>query len=633
MTLNTFFEHFDRFAEAPNAVAKMRELILQLAVQGKLVAQDSDDEPASKSLMIMERERLALISKGQIKRRKIQSLKNQSFPFAIPSGWSWARLAEVGHDLGQKAPNSTFTYIDVGGIDSEKGRVSDRVAVLDFKNAPSRARKIVRRGTVIYSTVRPYLLNIAIIDQTYEPEPIASTAFGILHPFSKTNNQYLFYWLRSASFTAYVEDGMKGMAYPAINDAKFYNGYIPLPPLAEQKRIVAKVDELMALCDKLETQQRERDQIFPLLSRSAHARFAASPTPTNLEAIFTESINVSPDDVRKTILDLAFKGYLVSQEKGDKPAIESINEIKQTLISATKRGKKGQSLKLIPPYELPQNWTWSTFPMLGEFGRGKSKHRPRNDSSLYVNGVYPLVQTGDVSRSHGSIKTFTGKYNEKGLAQSKIWPVGTLCITIAANIADTGILEFEACFPDSVVGFIPSEQLPSVRYFEYFMRTAKDRLMEFAPATAQKNINLGILEQVLIPIPPLAEQKRIVTKVDELMAVVDKLEKQQKQKNEVAALYAQTAVAEITGTEIKEQKKMKAPKTELVTRLELGKKPKASDNAPLAKLITKHKGLSAKALWQQSGLEIDAFYQQLKTEMAKGWIVEPEKAVMKEVTA
>lgn len=408
---------------------------------------------------------------------------------------------------------------------------------------------------------------------------------------------------------------------------------LPVPPLAEQKRIVAKVDELMALCDKLEAQQRERDQLFPLLSQSAHARFAASPTPENLETLFAESVHVSPDDVRKTILDLALKGRLVSQEKGDKPAIESINEIKQTLISATKRGKKGQSLKLKPPYELPQNWTWSTFPMLGEFGRGKSKHRPRNDSSLYVNGVYPLVQTGDVSRSQGSIKTYTGMYNEKGLAQSKLWPAGTLCITIAANIADTGILEFEACFPDSVVGFIPSDKLPSVRYFEYFMRTAKDRLMEFAPATAQKNINLGILEQVLIPVPPLAEQKRIVAKVDELMSVVDRLEKQQQQATETAALYAQTVVAEITGTEIKEQEKMKAPKTELVTRLEPGKKPKASDIAPLTKLITQHNGLSAKALWQQSGLEIDAFYQQLKTEMANGWIIEPEKASMKEIEA
>jgi type I restriction enzyme S subunit len=124
----------------------------------------------------------------------------------------------------------------------------------------------------------------------------------------------------------------------------------------------------------------------------------------------------------------------------------------------------------------------------------------------------------------GEIKTFTGKYNDFGLAQSFKWPKGTLCITIAANIADSGILSFDACFPDSVVGFIPGSMFENARYFEYFVRTAKANLLEFAPATAQKNINLEILTQVLVPLPPLAEQHRIVAKVDELMALCDRLE-------------------------------------------------------------------------------------------------------------
>ena len=135
-----------------------------------------------------------------------------------------------------------------------------------------------------------------------------------------------------------------------------------------------------------------------------------------------------------------------------------------------------------------------------------------------------MVQTGDVARSNGVISTYTSKYNETGLAQSMLWPKGTLCITIAANIADSGILSFDACFPDSVVGLIPSLIFQNSRYFEYFMRTTKDDLLEFAPSTAQKNINLGILETLLIPLPPLAEQRRIVAKVDELMALCDRIE-------------------------------------------------------------------------------------------------------------
>ena len=122
------------------------------------------------------------------------------------------------------------------------------------------------------------------------------------------------------------------------------------------------------------------------------------------------------------------------------------------------------------------------------------------------------------------IDTFTAKYNDRGLAQSAMWPAGTLCITIAANIADSGILTFDACFPDSVVGFIPAANFPNARYFEYFIRTVKADISKFAPATAQKNVNLGILNAVLIPLPPLAEQCRIVAKVDELMALCDRLE-------------------------------------------------------------------------------------------------------------
>jgi type I restriction enzyme, S subunit len=176
------------------------------------------------------------------------------------------------------------------------------------------------------------------------------------------------------------------------------------------------------------------------------------------------------------------------------------------------------------PFELPCGWAWARFPELGVFGRGKSKHRPRNDPALFEGGEHMMIQTGDVARSRGVIETYTGKYNDFGLSQSFKWPKGTLCITIAANIADSGILGFDACFPDSVVGFVPASMFENARYFEYFLRTAKASLLEFAPATAQKNINLEILTQVLIPLPPLAEQRRIVAKVDELMALCDRLE-------------------------------------------------------------------------------------------------------------
>lgn len=172
--------------------------------------------------------------------------------------------------------------------------------------------------------------------------------------------------------------------------------------------------------------------------------------------------------------------------------------------------------------ELPDGWVWATFYQLGEFGRGKSKHRPRNDPKLFGD-KYPFLQTGTVRASNGRIKTFDSHYSEFGLSQSKLWPAGTICITIAANIAASGILDFESCFPDSVVGLIPAKEIVG-EYIEFFVRTARNKLDIYAPATAQKNINLEILESVAIPIPPTEEQKQIFSKAWEIMSSMDAVE-------------------------------------------------------------------------------------------------------------
>jgi type I restriction enzyme S subunit len=234
--------------------------------------------------------------------------------------------------------------------------------------------------------------------------------------------------------------------------------------------------------------------------------------------------------LRRFVLDLAVRGKLVPQDPTDEPASVLLKRIALEKAQLTKGGKARRREPLEgpdssqAPFDLPSGWSWARFPDLGTFGRGKSKHRPRNDPSLFDGGMHLMIQTGDVARSKGVIDTHTNKYNDFGLSQSFKWPKGTLCITIAANIADSGILNFDACFPDSVVGFIPASMFDNAKYFEYFVRTAKANLLEFAPATAQKNINLEILTQVLIPLPPLAEQHRIVAKVDELMVLCDGLE-------------------------------------------------------------------------------------------------------------
>src|SRR3989344_6352151 len=202
-------------------IDRLRSLILDLAVQGKLLPQDERDEPAAELLRAIRLERNRLVKSNAIGKGKAFPPVSPQPPFAIPGNWVWAQISDIGHDLGQVEPKSDFTYIDVGSIDQEVGAVRSP-SVLQASDAPSRARKIVQRGTVIYSTVRPYLLNIAIIDQDFEPLAIASTAFAIIHPFAGVKAGYVFRYLRSPAFVRYVESCQTGIAYPAIHDRQLF---------------------------------------------------------------------------------------------------------------------------------------------------------------------------------------------------------------------------------------------------------------------------------------------------------------------------------------------------------------------------------------------------------------------------
>ena len=148
-----------------------------------------------------------------------------------------------------------------------------------------------------------------------------------------------------------------------------------------------------------------------------------------------------------------------------------------------------------------------------DFGRGKSKHRPRNDERLY-GGDIPFIQTGDIRNASHFILEYSQTYSEFGLKQSKLWPKGTLCITIAANIAETSILGFDACFPDSIIGFVANPALTSSNYVEYLLSSIKTKLEEMGQGSAQSNINMGTFENLKLPFPPLEEQERIVSILD-----------------------------------------------------------------------------------------------------------------------
>lgn len=165
----------------------------------------------------------------------------------------------------------------------------------------------------------------------------------------------------------------------------------------------------------------------------------------------------------------------------------------------------------------PPDWPREFLGNLGSLDRGRSKHRPRDEPSLF-GGPYPFIQTGDVANSSGQITRYTQTYSELGLAQSKLWPAGTLCITIAANIARTGVLGFDACFPDSVVGFTPGDRV-TVEFVQAWLDTLQGQLEEEAPQAAQKNINLKTLRELQVAVPPLERQRTFTGRLSEIRAL------------------------------------------------------------------------------------------------------------------
>jgi type I restriction enzyme S subunit len=175
------------------------------------------------------------------------------------------------------------------------------------------------------------------------------------------------------------------------------------------------------------------------------------------------------------------------------------------------------------PVKNEKGWEEFRFDELGTLDRGVSKHRPRNAPEL-LGGKYPLIQTGDVANSGGLIRYYKTTYSEIGLKQSRLWKKGTLCITIAANIAKTGILDFDACFPDSIVGFNANEEITNTIYVQFWLGFVQKTLEDNAPESAQKNINLEILRGLQIPCPPINLQKEFKSIVNNITQLKDRAE-------------------------------------------------------------------------------------------------------------
>lgn len=176
----------------------------------------------------------------------------ETLPFELPDSWAWARLKDIVFNSGQKTPIEKFCYIDIGSIDNKHQKLNSEETIIEANKAPSRARKIVKYGDILYATVRPYLHNMCIVDRDFACEPIASTGFAVMSCKKDIYNYFLFYYLLSPSFDQFANssDNSKGVAYPAINDDKLYKAIVPIPPYNEQIRIVDQIQLILTYIEK-----------------------------------------------------------------------------------------------------------------------------------------------------------------------------------------------------------------------------------------------------------------------------------------------------------------------------------------------------------------------------------------------
>ena len=529
MNATQLLAHFDRLAEAPNAVPRLRRFILDLAVRGKLVEQDALDEPASTLLKKIESEIARLVKIGEMRKPKaLPPIEIEEEPFDVPTGWRWVRIRQVTSDRGQTTPAGEFTYIDVGSINKEAGVLGEH-KVLSASDAPSRARKVVGKGDVLYSCVRPTLLNIAVIEDEIRPAPIASTAFAVLNSFGLVLPRYLWIALRSPYLEAIVESGMRGQAYPAINDAEFALLPLALPPLAEQHRIVDKVDGLMALCDQLEAAQHERERRRDCLAAASLQRLnqpAADTTPeaqrehARFHLHHLSRLTTRPEHIkamRQTFFNLAVCGKLVDQKSDEEPVGKLLKQL----------GVQTQKDAIAPNSPtIPTTWAWLTIEQIANVSSGTTPSR--DVAEYYVPDGTPWVTSGETSNAF--ITETAQHVSEKALTETslKLYPPGTLIVAMygqgktRGQVAELSIAATtnQACA--AIV--LKLEDVGHRRFVKLFFKKIYEEIREQAAGGAQPNLNGGKIKATLIPFPPLAEQHRIVAKVDELTALCDQLE-------------------------------------------------------------------------------------------------------------
>lgn len=548
-------------------IKKLRELILELAVRGKLVPQDPNDEPASVLLERIEIEKKRLIKEKIIRKPKVLShISQDMMPFEIPSSWKWCHLNELGSIVGGGTPKSGesaywcdegvhwLTPADLYGL-NEKFIGRGKRDITELGLAKSSAQ-LLPKGSVLFSSRAP-IGYVAISSN----ELATNQGFKSVVPFIGGLSEYIYYFLKRSA--KYIDAEASGTTFKEVSGAIVSEILAPLPPLNELSRIVAKVDELMKLCDQLEQQTEVSIAAHQVLVETLLATLTNSADAEELmenwqrisahfDTLFTTEESI--DQLKQTILQLAVMGKLVPQNPADEPASELLKRIAKEKAQLVKEGKIKKHKALPPitddekPFELPDGWEWCRFGQLFKsFSNGLYK-----PAKFYTDaGVISLrmfnIQNGNIDFEGVKRVEVEAKELEQFVLEKDDLLINR--VNSKELVGKTALIpasDEPLVYESMNMRAKPVDGLLCAAYLNLFMMSsfAKETIFSFAKeAVGQASINQGQVSSILTPLPPLNEQRKIFAKTDELLLLCERLKVFLK-KSQTAQLHVTDALIE-----------------------------------------------------------------------------------------
>ena len=567
MNLKTFFEHFDTLAEAPNGIQRLRELILDMAVRGKLVPQDPKDLTGQETFEKLLKEKADLAKEKRIRAGKKQpSVENDEISIEIPESWKWVRLDDIGNwGAGATPLRSNGDYYGGDNFWFKSGELpdgyldgpsSETITELALKECSLRLNQ---PGDVLIAMYGATIGKLAIL----QVPATTNQAVCACTCFSSVYNRYLFTFLLAWRKNFAVMGA--GAAQPNISRIKIIQTPFPLPPLAEQKRIVAKVDELMALCDALEAVQQTRNTLRQRLRASALDGLMNAPSDAELEtawAFVRDNWGLMCDraedveGLRQVVLQVAVQGRLGTQNKSDENVSALLTQIGTTKKKLIKEGKlkNSKDKRTIEdenrPFNIPDGWAWAKINDFYDVSGGIQKTPQRRP----VKNFFPYLRVANVQRNAldlGEIEYFELLDGE--LERWKLEKGDLLIIEGNGSAKEIGRCavwygEIENCVHQNhIIRARPlghDGQLFTLTFLNSPSGMAEMKRLAIT-TSGLYSLSVGKIREIVIPLPPLAEQKRIVAKVDELMKLCDQLEDSLRQQQQKAQALAASAISHL----------------------------------------------------------------------------------------